>query len=203
MSIWLIHGFNTWDNGRGTVDRLAPFLKADGYDVKQFDYGFTFLLGARLGNGRRAKRLTKQVQPGDVAIGHSNAAAIIHRASHLGAPFKQIIYISPALDNQLTPDWTHVRNLTIYYSPSDKYAQAASWIPGVIWGDMGAVGCTADHPWVHNYNKDKHASTEVEHSKIFEPLYIRRYYNHLRERLRIMDRDSPDFNTTPTPTDRL
>ena len=204
MAIWLIHGFNTWDNGRGTVDRLAPLLKYEGYEVQQFDYGWTFLLGARFGNAGRARKLAKQVKPGDVAIGHSNGCAIIHRASHLGAPFKQVIYISPALDRQLVPDWWTVRDMTVYYSPSDTYVQAASWIPGVIWGDMGAVGCTARHDAIHNYNKDKLAGTELEHSKVFEQLYIRRFYNHLGRRLRIMDRDSPDFNNTPlTPTDRL
>ena len=183
MRIWLIHGVNTWDGGRGSIDRLKPLLEKDGYEVLEFDYGLTFLLGARFGNGRRAKKLAKQVKPGDVAIGHSNGCAISHRATYLGAPFKQLINISAALDRDLVPEWATVRDLTVYYSPSDTAVKAANWIPFVIWGDQGRVGCTVKHKYVHNYDKDKLLGTDLGHSKVFKPLFVRRFYKHLKTRL--------------------
>ena len=183
MRIWLVHGFNVMDGGRGTIDQLIPFLEKDGHEVLQFDYGWTFLFGARLGNKGRAKKLAKLIQLGDVAIGHSNGCAIIHRASHLSAPFKQIVYISPALDGELTPSWITVRDLSVYYSPSDNYVRKANYIPFVIWGDMGATGCTRKNKYVHNFDKDRLLGTEVGHSKVFKPLYCRRFYNHLSKRL--------------------
>lgn len=186
MRIWLVHGFNVRDGGRGTVDQLIPFLKKDGHEVLQFDYGWTFLLGARFGNKGRAKKLAKLVQPGDVLIAHSNGCTIGHRTCNLLplVPFSIVIYIAPALDPNLVPQWGRVKKLVVYFSPDDSVVKKARWFPLVIWGDMGARGCNVKHAKVKNFNKSRLLGTEVGHSKQFEPRFCEKFYKHLREQFK-------------------
>jgi len=183
--IHLIHGFNTWDNGDKTIGQLQPFLEADGHEVIRFKYGWTFLAGAWLWNDNRAERLAKQVKPGDIAIAHSNGASILHRACRLLpiVPFLQVIYINGALDRDLVPLWNSVKSMVVYYSPHDQYVTKARWIPGVIWGDQGAVGCTVNHPSIKNFDESKILSAKIEHSESFKRLYCSRFYGHLSKQI--------------------
>ena len=164
-----MHGFNVRDRGAATTDRLRQPLEDVGWHVEEFDYRWTFLLGVLLGNGKRAKRLARLVQSGDVGLGHSNGCAILHRAAWLGAPFKRLVYINPALDADaaLAPQ---VEQLTVWHSPSDSPVTLASWIPGVAWGDQGAIGSTitGEDSRIVNVNKETGWSlSSSEHSDVF------------------------------------
>lgn len=140
---WLVHGFNVRDEGAGTIDRVGPYLDASGWVVSQYDYGWTLLLGVLFGNPGRARELSRDSEPGDIAIGHSNGCAIIHRALHAGAHFDQVVYINPALDTtaMLPPaDSTRLRKLHVFHAHDDRAVHLARWIPGSLWGGMGRDG---------------------------------------------------------------
>ncbi len=39
----LIHGFNVRDGGEGSIDKLKPLLKDNGYEPIDFDYGLSLI----------------------------------------------------------------------------------------------------------------------------------------------------------------
>jgi hypothetical protein len=148
--IHLLHGFRVPDVGETTVARLMPFLKAPGYSVHIFSYGWIGLMGAWFLNPRIVKQLLPRIGPDDIGIGHSNGCTLLHRAAHLGAPFKGLIYINPALrpDAERAPQ---VKWISVYCNDGDhavKFAAIlrllAPWAPlgDSLWGDMGARGST-------------------------------------------------------------
>ena len=170
---WLIHGFNVRDNGANTVDKLGPHFAARGYRIGQFDYGWTFLLGARFGNKQRAERLAALVQPGDIAVGHSNGCTIIHYATTIfKAALRCLVYVNPALDCDAEPA-EHVESVHVWHSPSDAAVRAASVIPFVSWGMMGASGYTGADPRVVNFDKENDFDlSSREHSDVFSPRLV-------------------------------
>lgn len=153
MRIWLVHGFNVSDGGKGSIDHLRPVLEAVySPTVHEFDYGYTFLLGALFGNPGRSRELARLSSRGDIGIGHSNGCALLHRASNLEqSHFDHLIYINPALDSDAVPG-QKVKTLDVLYSPDDAATTVAAWIPWVLWGDMGNKGYTGQDPRVKNYN---------------------------------------------------
>lgn len=185
MRIWLVPGILTWD-GRGAMDSLIPLLEADGHHVIDYDYGWVFLVGALVGNKGTARKLAGRVLPGDIAIAHSNGCAIVHRACNLlpAVRFKQIIYINPALDPELTPLWSQVKSMVVYYSPFDTAVQKSKWIPGVIWGNMGAVGCSVRDRRIKNFDESKLLGDEIEHSDVGKSRHVKKFYRHLREQFK-------------------
>lgn len=137
---WLVHGIRS--DGTLNVDRLRPYAEAAGYVVREFEYGWTHALMAWWMNDRRAHLLSKLVQPGDVAIGHSNGCAILDRATDHGAAFDTLVYVTPALEVEQRPA-SQVRRLFVFYSPDDKatwVARLFRWLPGSRWGAMGRYG---------------------------------------------------------------
>ncbi len=175
---WFVHGFNVRDYGRGTVDKLHPHFRAEGFDPEEFDYGWIGLLGVRFWNGMLARQLTTLAEhessifdPLPIGIGHSNGCALLHLASHMGAPFRRLIYINPALDKDATPG-KNVDRVDIWHSPSDVPVQLAKWIPGHAWGEMGATGYVGDDPRMRNHNKQSgFRLSSRSHSDVFsEPL---------------------------------
>lgn len=173
-TIWLVHGFNVADGGAGTVGRLTPYLQAAGFTVKPFRYGWRGLLGVRFGNGGIARLLNDAMNPGDLAIGHSNGCAIIHRAAkNYGAPFGPIAYLNPALDRDalLPPQIPH---LAVWHSPSDRPVAWARWLPFHPWGDMGADGYRGYYdPRITNHNKQTdYPLSSRTHSDVFSPALL-------------------------------
>ncbi len=176
--VWLVHGFNVRDSGAGTTDRLRKSLAIWLHPVREFDYGWLGLLGARFGNRRIATRLVDAVladdgdlDPRPVAIGHSNGCALLHLASHMGAPFRKLIYINPALDKDAVPG-DQVEEVHIWHSPSDTAVRFARFLPWHTWGEMGATGYRGDDPRMHNHNKERdYRLSSKAHSDVFkEPL---------------------------------
>ncbi|MCK5015799.1 MAG: hypothetical protein KAS32_01905 [Candidatus Peribacteraceae bacterium] len=143
----LIHGFNVHDGGASTVDLLIPGIKARGFRVVEYDYGWRGLLGSLLLNQHDADKLILQHQPGDIYIGHSNGCAILSRAIDDGLGAENVIFIHPALDRDWEPpENTQVKYLSVFYSSRDRATRAARFIPWVRWGEMGTVGPTSKHP---------------------------------------------------------
>lgn len=162
---WLVHGFNVRDGGAGTVDMLAPHLTAAGWVVSQYDYGWTLLLGVLFGNPGRGRELARDSEPGDVAIGHSNGCAIIHRALHSGAHFRRAVYINPALDvTAAPPAGGPLERVDVFYAPDDMAVLAAKVIPGVLWGAMGREGYQGPDSRIRNHNLHNVLGPPLGHS---------------------------------------
>lgn len=174
-----VHGFNVWDQGKGTVGQLRPYFEKEGYEFEQYVYrfmaikGWIFVLGT-IFNNQRAKRLASVTPEGATGVGHSNGCCILDKATRkYGAPFRRLIYIAPALDRN-TPLAPQVERCDVWHSPDDKPVCFARLIPMHPWGDMGSVGATDADPRYFNHNKQHghihHGFTSRGHSDIFRML---------------------------------
>lgn len=168
---YLIHGFNVKDKGASTIAKLVPYFMGAGFRVVPLSYLYTNLLRVRLCNRGLAYMLASMADAGSVAIGHSNGCAIIHLAAQFGAPFRDVVYINPAL-NKTAPLAKDVLSAHVWYSPSDKPVRFARFIPKHIWGEMGRTGYIGNDPRYHNYDKEndylKDEFSSSEHSDVFE-----------------------------------
>jgi hypothetical protein len=147
--VYTVHGWNDHD-GKLTTDRLHPFFQAEGYETEAYDYGWHIFVSAR--NAKWAKELTKRVEENSIGVAHSNGCAILQRASLLGAPFKQLVFINPALkaDAKVGPQ---IKACHVYYSPGDIGLRISHFFPWSEWGSMGATGPTGGWPPFIGYNK--------------------------------------------------
>jgi pimeloyl-ACP methyl ester carboxylesterase len=165
----LVHGFNVSDGGAGSVLTLTPYFERVGLQVKRFRYGWLFLLGVKFLNDRLARLLADFADRGDIVVAHSNGAAIAHlAATKYGAEFSHLILINPALDRDAEfPE--SLRNVHVWHSPSDAPVSWARWIPGALWGDMGAVGYQGPYnPRVVSFNKENgYPVSSRAHSDVF------------------------------------
>ncbi|MCK5020027.1 MAG: hypothetical protein KAS32_23440 [Candidatus Peribacteraceae bacterium] len=151
-TVRLVHGYNVNDGGLDTIGRLINPLKLMDYNPVMFVYGLIGLLSALFWNKKRAKKLKRITQPDDILIGHSNGCTIIARAIEQGLNNQHIIFIHPALDKGWTPPKSFTGTIYVYHSENDMATELASWIPLVMWGDMGGGGATSGHPAFVNYD---------------------------------------------------
>lgn len=177
--LYLIHGFNVSDDGADTIDKLRPYLEKQ-YDVIDIDYGWNFRMRVRFCNENYARIIASMIEPDSYAIGHSNGCTLLHMATHHGAKIKRMVYINPALDNDLTPS-DYVDKCFIWYSKNDKVVWYSKWIPGSEWGNMGQVGYTGDDPRMINNDAQEYTNREIEHSNIFSNLDI--YADEMKKQL--------------------
>ncbi len=149
----LIHGFNVFDGGLGTVGRLIPYLP-DRYEPSMFVYGWKGLFTIWAGyNKILAKDLLNEVGIYDVVIGHSNGCAIIARALEAGMVCKQVVLIHPALDRDWEPPVDcGCQRIDVYYSSRDIATRAARLIPWHRWGGMGTYGPDSDSSIFHKHD---------------------------------------------------
>lgn len=142
MKIITVHGFNVWDGGAGTIGQIEPYLTIL-HEVCDFDYGWIGLLGVKLFGKKIARRLAKQTPDGAIGVGHSNGCMELIRACEYGAKFKVLVFINPALDNDIEiPDC--VEKVYVYYNQFDTTVTMAKYYPFSYWGDMGRVGYKGD-----------------------------------------------------------
>jgi len=154
------HGFNVSDGGKDTIAQLDPFL-----DTIPVKYQWVWLARVRLCNRCIASSLVSLIPEDSVAVAHSNGALIATESVELGAPFRKLILINPALDEDYKfPEGLRV---DVYYTPKETATLAAKFIPWSKWGAMGRLGYTGDNPLVHNYNSE-HLFGSVEHSDVFD-----------------------------------
>ncbi len=167
----LVHGFNVSDGGAGTIDRLAPYVRARSIQPVGFDYGWTGLLGVRFATWKRARELAAMSRFGDAAIGHSNGCNLIIEAAWRGAQFRRVVFINPALDSD-APLPPSIQSAHVWHSPSDLPVRFAKFLWFHPWGDMGAKGFTGDDPRYINHDKENdYAKRSRSHSDVFgEPL---------------------------------
>lgn len=169
--VWLVHGFNVSDQGKGTVQTLRPYFEAAGFEVKLWRYGWRGLLGVRYMNGTFAQLLADAVDDGDIIVGHSNGACLAKLAlDQTEAKLGQLVLINPALDS----DAHFAKNcgaIHVWHSPSDSPVAWAKILPWHAWGDMGAVGYRGPYdPRVTPYNKENgFPVSSREHSDVFQP----------------------------------
>ena len=167
MKIYLLHGFNVSDGGKGSIDKIIKPLQSVGHEIVELDYGNWNRLRVRLANKPLANIIAKLVEPGSVLIGHSNGACIAQMAAMAGARINQLILINPALDSD-SPMPNGIR-CDVCYSPDDKVVELSRWIPWSPWGNMGRVGSTSGGI---NHNLEDITGNEIGHSSAFsEPLF--------------------------------
>lgn len=165
--IYLFHGFNVSDGGKESICKLKPFLQAAGYIVIPVPYQWTWLLGVRLCNKKIASAVAALVRPNSIAIGHSNGCALLHHAAHFGAPFRRMVYINPALDDDAKLAEL-IERVDVFHSTGDAAVRIADLIPCHTWGKMGAFGYTGDDPRYVNHDIDPDSSFSLrEHSDAF------------------------------------
>lgn len=161
-----IHGYLS-PNGKGQTDRFRPFWESFGYEWVEFDYGFVTLLGVAFGNQKRAEKLAAITRPGDVVFAHSNGFAIAALASQMGAPFSQIVGISPASPRDVFIG-QQVKRIHIWHSKADFPLMIARFLKVIGWGDLGRVGYDGKpDPRFINYPKDTYAVPSHTHLDIF------------------------------------
>lgn len=152
--IVFVHGINERESS-DIFELFKPHCLRHGIDYVELEYGWIGPISAYFGNSIRARSLSIVVDPTDVIICHSNGAAIAYRASRdYGLECKGHIWINPAVKNTLVPYDTG--KCYVLYNPSDKatwLARAASWIPGVVWGGMGATGYIGNSEIMENINE--------------------------------------------------
>lgn len=164
MKLVLVHGFNVSDGGKSTVDTLKPFLKND-HEILEADYGWIGLLGVKF-LGKRIARLIAGMTPhGAVGIGHSNGCMELIRACEYGAPFSHLIFINPALDNDIKIP-LQVDRVDVLHNIYDSTVTLSKWYPFSYWGDMGRVGYKGHDKRVHNHETKKLFNVKG-HSAIF------------------------------------
>ena len=84
-------------------------------------------------------------------MGHSNGCHVLKVAADLGAPFRTLILLNPALDRG-TIFAPPIENIFVFHSPSEIPTLIARFLPWHPWGDMGRGGYRGDDPRVVNIN---------------------------------------------------
>ena len=125
-TVHLIHGFNSWKSGQGTVDKLAPFFHDQGYNVVDHDYGWVFLLRLRFVNSRAVEQIQDQIDRGDIIVAFSNGALIAWHLVEAGARPSAVVCIQPALRRDTPwPVWLPV--LCVYNSKDMAVSMGRAW----------------------------------------------------------------------------
>lgn len=155
MRIVLVHGFNVFDNGAGSIDKLRPYLEEAGHEVDtdSADYGWHGLLQVRVPWLRKGLigRLRSAFHDADVIITHSNGANYATQALGTMAYYdhdqetmtlprdKVVIHISPAL-NQKAKIPACIKTMWVMHTQRDLWVKLGQLLIGHMWGAMGAYG---------------------------------------------------------------
>jgi hypothetical protein len=196
-TIFLVHGFNVFDGGKGTIGKLQEPLEDLGFNVQLFSYGWVGLLGVRVLTESIARRLASLAKPGDIAVGHSNGANIINRAAwEFQAPFELLAYINPALDSDM-PLARQVKRALVFYTSRDWVVKLTRILWAHDWGQMGATGYTGifDRRYLN-------INTRAEgHSALFRDDTWLQHVAFLvaQERCRILKHNHNDRQINPRP----
>ena len=158
MTVYIAHGFNVKDPR--VFFKVGQAFAASNYEVIEIDYGWTGLISARIAVEREGRRLADIAKPGDIAIGHSNGAAVIARALDLGAPLRQVMLVNPALDKRRT--LFRVERADIYHAKDDLavlFGKFLRWFSPLrligkqtTWGEMGRTGYRGEAVNHYNWN---------------------------------------------------
>lgn len=175
--IWLLHGFNVWDRGKGTILTLKPYLEDLGFEVLTFSPGRTGWRGlfmAWFGNAKRARKLASMLQVGDTLWGHSDGCNIINQALWMVGTRRthDVIYSNPALDSD-TPIPPSVRKCLVFHTMTDNVVRLGGIIPFNRWGSQGHSGYRPRHGMAFdtrclNASHESLGQYDTKHSGIFK-----------------------------------
>lgn len=165
-----VHGVNSVNGGKHTMDRLADcFFKTGKFDIWKLRYGFLTAYQAQFHNLELATELANYIKGQKqrhtiFCIGHSNGCAIMHLASgilqveNVKLPNLTYTYLNPALDDSYAPS-SIVNKTFVFFTESDN-AVYVSWLLNVItpdsidkyrpWGVMGKSGYSGKVKSVYN-----------------------------------------------------
>lgn len=138
-TVHLHHGILT--NGKKSTDRLEEPLTLRGHDVNNPDFpGFATPHSANWFASRYSKRLSKMVEAGDHAIGHSHGCLVLLECMRRGAQFDTVIFIAAAVDtNVIFPAWGFKRLINIH-NPKDVALLAGKFLRNNKMGALGREG---------------------------------------------------------------
>jgi len=173
LQVLLIHGFNVWDKGVGSVGELRGYCAALDLPYHILKYGHFGLWDARTKNDNVARQVKEFIDNSNdpvIVIAHSNGCTITQLAIELyAAAPEHCIFINPALRHDI--NLPNVCTYDIWHSPSDRPVKWAKYLPRTNfrpWGDMGAVGSTLGASHVLNYDKENGtAVSSKKHSDVF------------------------------------
>lgn len=163
MKLVFVHGFNVRDNGKATIDTLKPFLSD--HKIFEADYGLIGLIGVRTFGKKIARIISGMTPDGAIGIGHSNGCMELIRACEMGAPFDRLIFINPALDNDVDIP-AQLNRVDVLHNLEDDVVTLSKWLPWHYWGDMGKIGYTGLDARVHNHETQMLFNVEG-HSGVF------------------------------------
>lgn len=147
------HGFNVKDGGRGTLDRLLPYLERT-HNILQADYGWLSLLGTWFYNDNCARLIAGLTPVNSVGVGHSNGCALLVKACDYGAKFKRLVLINPALDRD-TEFPEQLDRIDVIHNLYDDTVTLSKWLPFHPWGEMGRVGYEGGDIRVMNHDSSE------------------------------------------------
>lgn len=178
-TIWLVHGFNVRDGGKGTVGKLIDPIRRHlpNFNIQLVSYGWVFFFSVRWSIRKHARRLAELSSrigsSRDIWVGHSHGCNLINEATFDGLDAKRLVFVNPALDKD-TPISATVEKLDVYHAPGDLAVEASAILPWHRWGNMGSRGYQGPLPFVKNFNMmEMWPRPEVpwrwwaKHSKIF------------------------------------
>lgn len=172
-----IHGFNVWDGGSASVDKLIPYFQTQGYEIGDHDYGWVGPLLLRSRNDAVVKEIRGRVQDGDILIGHSNGCLICWQlVTQYGIKASSVICIQPALRRDTT--WPEGMPVLCLFNKKDRAVSIGRWWARFWsvanpfrdrhgWGAAGRHGFTKAQPKVVNWNTNSLPVPAKGHSGIF------------------------------------
>lgn len=164
-TIVLAHGFNVRDGGKETLDQIKPYLERT-HNILQADYGWVGLLGVRLFGDNIARLIAGMTPANAIGIGHSSGCMELVRACEMGAPFKRLVLINPALDNDVKFA-DSLQRIDVLHNQYDRSVMAAKYLPFHPWGDMGRVGYRGNDLRVINHETFRLFGV-MGHSEVFK-----------------------------------
>jgi alpha-beta hydrolase superfamily lysophospholipase len=170
----LVHGFNVYDGGEGTIGKLRPYFEERGCSVEMLSYGHFNLFAPRWRNRDVAQRLSERVADIKhigcrcIVVAHSNGAAITHLAgSEFGACIDKAVYLNPALERSVAFP-ASFGAFDVWHNPHDKVVAISKLLPFHPWGDMGRFGATRFDARGKNHNVVNYVSGKKNaHSRHF------------------------------------
>jgi hypothetical protein len=139
VKLHLIHGIHA--TRKSATNQLAPYYRNQGFEVVVHNYGYALAMPRFFGdwlNDKRAEKIAKKIEDGDMVVGHSNGTTIFHIIQKKYRKISASVLFQPALDNDATFTGTD-RVLVIYNDADDVVEQSRlAWFSS--WGNMGRVG---------------------------------------------------------------
>lgn len=176
MKIVIVHGFNVRDGGKGSIDRLAPYLLTKypdaNVDIDGADYGHHGLIKVRFFSSEAVARIASALHDADIVITHSNGANYTMKAirKYVKNNSLHVIHISPALNRKQHLGDLAFRKMDTFHSDGDWIVRLAGWLPFHSWGPAGAKGIKTD-----DQRHDNHHLKDPQHSGWFGELSVKTF----------------------------